>query len=129
MFEPSRFGPLLVAEDGMRDFAVGDEVEIALSNATPVLFECGSRKGSVEDRDAALARGEWAGMEAVIFNPNDQPVTFELALGPASMMRLRSGSKKIETHRGNQVMRIDVPARSSRSLRWDMRDPSGSEPA
>ncbi|GGD79695.1 DUF4139 domain-containing protein [Croceicoccus mobilis] len=128
VFEPSRFGPLLVAEDQMRDFATGEDVEIMLALQTPVLVDCrpvgDDREEAMERFDELLAAGKWASQEAVITNPTASAISFQLVLSPASVVEIRRASRKIETYRGNQAMRIDVPAGSSRTIRWQMRDPS-----
>ncbi|WP_230281691.1 DUF4139 domain-containing protein [Croceicoccus sp. Ery15] len=135
VFEPSAHGPLLVAEDDMRDRAVGEDVEIVLSPDSAVIYACRPRgASSASDRDTALeawrnavAKGKWAAMEADVTNPTGEALRFELALGPASAIALRRASQKIAIYRGQQVLRIDVPAGATRRITWQMRDPNASE--
>ena len=136
VFEPSAYGPLLVAQDSMRDRAVGEEVEVMLARGRGAIFACGpADRGGEEDRDAvmqaferALAEGRWTSMQAEIVNPGSEPVRFELALGPASGIAIRRSSVKAAIHRGEQVLRLDVPAGATRRLTWQMRNPNVAPP-
>lgn len=134
VFEPSAHGPLLVAENAMRDRAVGEDVEIALSSSSAVTYTCRPRGSGTSPRDAgletfrtAIDKGRWAAMEADVTNPGNEAVSFELALGPASMVAIRRASQSVQLHRGTQVLRVTVPAGSIRRLTWQMRDPDASE--
>lgn len=132
LFEPSAHGPLLVAEDEMRDRAVGDDIDITLSRGHGAIFTCRPAEWSdAQDRDAALesfeaamAAGRWAAMEAEITNPGSEAIRFELAIGRATDIALRRASVKPAIHRGDQVLLIDLAPGETRRLRWQMRDPN-----
>lgn len=131
LFEPSVHGPLLVAEDEMRDRAVGEDVDITLSRGRGAIYSCRpdgftdgqNRDAAMHAFDTAMAEGRWAAMEAQITNPGSEPIRFELAIGPASDIAIRRASVKPVLHRGNQVLRIDLAPGATRRLRWQMRRP------
>tara|TARA_B100000378_G_scaffold273509_1_gene266548 strand:+ start:11474 stop:13135 length:1662 start_codon:yes stop_codon:yes gene_type:complete len=136
LFEPSGHGPLLVAEDEMRDRAVGEDIDITLSRGHGAIFTCRpagwadakDRDGALESFEAAMAAGRWAAMEAEITNPGSEPIRFELAIGPATNIALRQASVKPAIHRGDQVLLIDLAPGETRRLRWQMRDPNAVLP-
>ena len=120
----------------MRDRAVGEDVEVMLARGRGAVFTCrpAGLRGE-EDRDAAMqaferamAEGRWAAMEAEIVNPRSEQVRFELALGPASDIAIRRSSVKPVIHRGEQVLRFDIPAGATRRLKWQMRNPNAAPP-
>lgn len=136
VFEPSAHGPLLVAQDSMRDRAVGEDVEVMLARGRGAVFTCrpAGLRGE-EDRGAAMqaferamAEGRWAAMEAEIVNPGSELVRFELVLGPASDIAVRRSSAKPVIHRGEQVLRLDIPPGATRRLTWQMRNPNAAPP-
>lgn len=133
LFEPSAHGALLVAEDEMRDRAVGEDIDITLSRGHGAIYTCRpagwtdaqDRDAALESFEAAMAAGRWAAMEAEITNPGSEAIRFELAIGPASDIALRRASVKPAIHRGDQVLLIDLAPGETRRLRWQMRNPNG----
>jgi len=123
LFEPSAYGPLPIAEDAVSDYAVGQEVEIAIGGQSRVAAAC-----SLRDEDAAetdLRDGRWHAMQAQITNHSDEDADVEVRLGTASAWGIRRSSRKIALQDGAQVMRVRVAAGSSRTVKWQVRNPEG----
>ncbi len=118
IFEPSSAGDLLVGEENLRDFAVGQDVEISLGDSSQVFAVC-DRKGAARSNDAKP--GDIYGkMQAVITNANNHPVRIRLRAGWAVDWEIR----KARGHKlkdGYHVLEASVPAGSTRKLTWEAR--------
>ena len=121
MFEPSAYGPLLLSEDTVEDYAVGQEVEIGVSASSQVKVTC--RTGPGEDPDAYDPDdGKWHALDAVIGNGSGHAAEVEVRLGGAARWQLRKASRRIALQDGEQVLRVTVPAGGERTLRWQVRN-------
>lgn len=126
VFEPGAYGPLLLSEDWIDDYAVGQDVEIGISNTSQITLTCNAK--GMDDRDKFdPGDGKWHTLEAVIDNGSDERADVEVRIGGAANWAVRRASRKIEAQDGVQVLRLSVPARAKRTLRWQVRNPSRAE--
>lgn len=112
VFERGSLGELLVAEETLRDYASGQDVELALGDSAQVFLRC-DYEG---ERQEAAKAGRWREMEARLTNANPAPVTVRLNLGYPSQWEYRGVRERI--HKGQRIVEVDVPANGSRELRW-----------
>ena len=119
VFEPSSHGPLLVGEERLRDYASGQDVEIALGTSDNVQVMCGRPDEEDEGDD-----GEWFEMEAAIANALRVPVRLRLVLGwTADWDVARRGGLQVRD--GERVIELRIPANSEREIRWRQRRTTG----
>ena len=117
VFQPTSAGDLLLGEQSIRDYASGQEVELALANSSNVYLTCGRKAGNAD-----LADGQWHGRRAVVANANGHAVTIEIALADSAAWAVRSASGRLIIKDGRHIMTVTVPANSSRALSWEIRN-------
>lgn len=111
VFEPSRAGDLLVGEPSLRDYATGQDVELALGQSRQVFFTCAS---------SATNPKAWKAQGAVLTNANPVPVTVRLSLGAPGDWQLRGlGGTRLKD--GQVIVEVVVPANGRRELHWQAR--------
>ncbi len=102
VFEPSKAGQLLIGEDKVRDYAVGEEVEIALGPSTRVFHQCAMTGQGLEGPEDDKG---WREMRAVISNAGAEVATLELELGsPADWQIKRTDGLGLRN--GSQVVTV-----------------------
>jgi hypothetical protein len=116
LFEPSAFGEQLVAEDRLRDYAEGQDVELGLGESSQVFGQC----STLEDVDFDETPQRWMGLRTMLTNANPNPVTVRVVLGPPSEWRFR-GVKGARLKDGEMVVELAVPGNGQREVRWDLR--------
>jgi len=116
IFEPSSAGDLLIGEQNLRDYAVGQDVEIYLGDSTQVYFACKRLTNSPPNENPR----KWAQMESTVTNANSAPVKFRLELGGTGEWEVRRTSG-LRTKDGQHVLELTIPAKASRVLKWKMR--------
>ncbi|MBO6609909.1 hypothetical protein [Altererythrobacter sp.] len=102
VFEPSSAGELLVGEDDIRDYPVGQEVEIQLTQSTNLFYKC---TATGKTRSAREGQSEWREMRAAITNASSQSGRLRLEIGSTDNvevqrvkgLKLRNGAHVIET--------------------------------
>ncbi|MDR7101217.1 hypothetical protein [Croceicoccus sp. BE223] len=115
VFEPSAYGPLLLGEDRMRDFAIGEEVEIAMADTSQVLASC--KVDRAGDAPFDLYDRKPHAMRATLTNPSSHAADVELRIGtPAEWSFARTGKTALQN--GYRVIRVRLPAGSTKTLRW-----------
>lgn len=120
LFEPSSAGDLLVNEQGLRDYAVGQDIEISLGESTNVFAEC----AQVGDLDPDEKRKGWLRMQTQLSNANSHAITVRLVIGFAGDWEIRSGRAKPRIKDGEQVIELTVPAGKTREFKWKLRRPN-----
>ena len=115
VFEPSSRGPLLVGEERLRDYARGQDVEIALGTSSRVQVAC----TRTTKHDPATKSEKWVRMEAEIANALDQPARLRIGLGTAADWEIRGRGLRIKD--GERVIETTIPANSDRKIRWRVR--------
>ncbi len=121
LFEPGPAGTQLIGELAIRDYAVGQDVELDLGESTMVFSECAA-VGREEDEDEPR---RWTKMRAEVSNANSNPVTARIVLGRAGDWDTRSSRRKVRIKDGRIIMDVTVPPNSRQSFNWKMRRPKG----
>ena len=120
VFEPSAFGEQLVAEERIRDYAEGQDIELMLGTSHQVFAHC-ERPGLV-DPMADAAR--WTPMRTVLTNANPRPVTLRLVLGAPGEWQF-GGIRGTRLKDGEMIVELTVPANGRREVTWTVR-PAGA---
>lgn len=116
VFEPSSYGPLLVGEERLRDYASRQDVEIALGASDRVQAAC----ARTSEHDPAEEPGKWTRMEATVTNALANSVTLRIELGRAADWEVgrRQG---LRVKDGVRMIEARIPADSERKIRWKIR--------
>ncbi len=113
-----RFGPLLFADDGLRDYAVSQDVEIAVGDASRVRALCTSREEKAQE---ALRAGTRAAMRVQVVNSSMRDAPMRVRLGPAGAWRYRTRGMKQRIKDGMEVIEFTVRAGQTRTVDWSIR--------
>ncbi|WP_133365504.1 DUF4139 domain-containing protein [Qipengyuania sediminis] len=116
LYEPSSQGTQLVAETRLRDFAKGEEIELALAQSGEVFARCGLAPGEALDEDAR----RWSTLAAEVSNAGDAPVTVRFRLGWASDWVV-GGLRGAGVKDGRRIVDMTVPANATRRFSWRVR--------
>lgn len=114
-FESTTQGPQLVAQLELRDYPVGQEIDLDLGESAWVFSECGYTGKTSPDK-----RGRsWSRINVVLWNSNDAPARVRLVLGYPDRLEVRSWGPEAYVKNGELVIDVDVPANSrfDRTLR------------
>lgn len=106
IFERGPRGELLVAEETLRDYAMGQDVEIGTGQSAQVFVQC-----NAED----TADG-WKIVRAALTNANPHPVTVRLELGSPAKWRFRGVEETLRN--GQRIALVTVPENGARTLEW-----------
>ena len=120
VFEPSAYGDQLVAERRIRDYAKGQDVELALGESSQVFGLC-EQPGGIDPNDQPE---RWTAMRVTLTNANPRPVTVRLYLGRPSDWRIQ-GLRGTRLKDGQTTVEVTVPANGRREVTWDVR-PAGA---
>lgn len=125
IFDPSSFGPLLISEETLRDYAVGQDVEIPLAQSQMVRANCALR---AEGEARKLERGEWAAMRTKLTNANSRAVKVRVSLGFSGEWEYRTGRVKPRLKDGENVIELEVKPGETQLFDWQIRRAERSEP-
>jgi hypothetical protein len=117
VFEPSAFSEQLVAEDHIRDYAEGQDVELDMGVSSQVFASC---TAALQPEDPT----QWRHMRAVLTNANPDPVTLRLVLGSPGSWKLR-GLAGMRVKDGMTILEVTIPGNGRRELKWEAR-PAGA---
>src|SRR5688572_7448003 len=120
VFEPSSFGEQFVADERIRDYAEGQDVELALGESSQVFALC-ERPG---DADPHETPARWSPMRATVTNANSRPVTVRLVLGAPAEWQFR-GLRGTRLKDGETIVEVTIPGNGRREVTWDLR-PAGA---
>ncbi|MFM7377877.1 MAG: DUF4139 domain-containing protein [Erythrobacter sp.] len=118
LFEPTSRGEQLAAQTTLRDYARGQDVELALGQSAQVFGTCGNYTRDGESSDLA----KWSPMRAVVTNANPHPVTVRLQLGSGGEYAIRFPGHKVVLKNGWQTVEVRVPANSTGTFDWKARE-------
>ncbi|WJY18005.1 hypothetical protein QQS45_10250 [Alteriqipengyuania flavescens] len=121
LFEPSDFGPQLVAQLDLRDFARGQDIELELGESAQVQGTCGYRG----DDGPSDRPGRWTRMRGKIANANPHPVRVRIRLADTPDLQVRWPDGTDFVKDGYRVAEVTVPANATRRYDWRVRDRSG----
>lgn len=120
IFEPSSAGDLLIGEENLRDYAVGQDVEIYLGASNQVFFSCKRLTGSPPNESLR----KWSQMQSTVTNANPAPIRIRMDLGGTAEWELRK-KRGLKTKDGQHVLEVTIPANASRNLEWYLRRAKG----
>ena len=120
IFEPSSAGDLLIGEENLRDYAVGQDVEIYLGESTQTYFACKRLTNSQPNETPR----KWAKMQSTVTNANSAPIKIRLDLGGAGDWEVRR-TRGLKIKDGQHVLEATVPANTSRVMKWQLRPSEG----
>ena len=109
IFEPSPFGEQLVSEERIRDYAEGQEVELALGQSHQVFAQC-----------EQLPADDQAPMKLTLTNANRNPVRVRVVLGPSGQWNMR-GLAGVRVKDGEMIAEVTVSGNGRRELQWELR--------
>lgn len=118
VFEPSTFGPQLVAEPDLRDYAVGQDIELELGDSSQVVARCAYVGADLPPATG----GQWRAMRTEISNANAHAITMRLDLGEGGRWQARWPRRSTRIKDGRLVVEIDIPANSTRTFNWRLRE-------
>ncbi|MDN3645107.1 hypothetical protein QWY75_02665 [Pontixanthobacter aestiaquae] len=117
LFEPGPAGTQLVAELDMRDYAVGQDIELELGASTQVFSKC----GRMSERQPDDSGRQWTRMKAEMTNANNHPVRMRIVIGYPENFDVRWPRKKARVKNGQWVVEINLPANSRTTHNWQIR--------
>ncbi len=120
IFEPSSAGNLLVGEEQLRDYASGQDIEIALGRSSQVFGGCA--RVSKHDQDEKPRK--WSKMHGTFTNANADPVKVRLLIGQANAWEVR-GLRQTRVKDGQHVTEFTIPANGTRRIKWKTRSADG----
>ena len=115
------FGEQLVAEERIRDYAEGQDIELALGVSSQVFAQC-VRPGLV---DPAAQPARWTAMRVVLTNANRNPARVRIGLGPSGQWQLR-GLPGTRIKDGEVIVEVTVPGNGRREVTWEVRPPGAA---
>jgi hypothetical protein len=120
VFEPSSFGDQLVAEERLRDYAEGQDVELKLGDSSQVFAQC----DIPVDTDFGESPLRWAPMSVTLTNANRAPARIRLVLGVSGEWQLR-GLQGTRVKDGEVILEVTVPGNGRREVTWQARPAGG----
>lgn len=117
LYEPTARGAQLAANVSLRDYARGQDIELALAESAQVFARCAATTKVGLDNTSR----KWTAMRAAITNANPHPITLRLQLGWAGEYDIRFPREQVIVKNGFQTVEITVPANASRIFDWKLR--------
>ena len=118
IFEPSSAGDLLIGEEHIRDYAVGQDVEVPMGDSTMVFSQCGRVEDSPDPDD--VGKGNWVNMRAVISNSGSRRVVVRLDLGRVSEWEVKK-VRGLGLKDGKRVITTRVKPGEEKLIKFRMR--------
>jgi hypothetical protein len=115
LFAEARGRPILIGQGHVDDRAVGEDVEIAIGEATGVMTE-------IEDEEGENGEdGDWDAYRLTVSNDRAESIRFEAEFDVADEEELRS-ERRLQRRDGRPLWTVTVPANGTASLRYRVRD-------
>ncbi|MGQ7829373.1 DUF4139 domain-containing protein [Altererythrobacter sp. Z27] len=118
VFEPSSAGELLIGESGLRDYAVGEEVEIRLGRSSHVFGQCA---GTGSSQDMGPDENDWQEVRAVLTNAGRNSIEVELQIGSSAGWQVKK-ARGARVRNGTHVVTVRVAAGGTSEMRFWVRD-------
>lgn len=118
LYEPTGRGPQLAGQVPLRDYARGQDIELALANSAQVFTRCAATSDGSDPDDAR----KWTNMRAELTNANPHAITLRLQLGRGGEYDIRFPRHKVVVKNGYQTVEMTVPANQSRTIDWRLRN-------
>lgn len=123
LYEETSHGPQLVAEPALRDFPVGQDIELVLGESAQVYSEC----ATVDDKDPEdHRRRSWTKMRALLSNANGATARVRLVFGWPDDWEVRWPGQKTRIKDGALILEVDVPANDTLDVDWKIRPTRGA---
>jgi hypothetical protein len=110
------FGDQLVAEERVRDYAEGQDVELALGTSSQVFARC-ERVGGIDPYETPA---RWTPIRVTLTNANRNPARVRVVLGAAGDWQLR-GISGTRVKDGEVIAEVTVPGNGRREVSWEVR--------
>ncbi|HTO28239.1 MAG TPA: hypothetical protein VL017_06570, partial [Devosia sp.] len=117
LFEPTSAGELLVGEETLRDYAEGQDVEVALGESSNAFALC-ARQTEAEPGDEG---NPWLPTRATLTNANRHPIKARVELGRPADWAVRKKVKGLVVKDGQWVIERTIPAGQSVNIDWEVR--------
>ncbi|MBD3730271.1 MAG: hypothetical protein IE933_11250 [Sphingomonadales bacterium] len=118
LFEPSAHGDLLVGEQVLRDYAVGQDVELVLGQSHQVMGTCAWEESSPE---IGNDERRWSKISVLLTNANRNKATVRLTLGEPGRYEIKGlGGTRVKD--GQYIADVVVPAGGERRFSWQLRE-------
>lgn len=117
VFEPGVFGPQLVANTDLRDYAEGQDVELEVGQSSQVFYQCARLAKDEPDFDGR----RWVTMRVTLTNANPHTVRMRMDVGESGGWDVRWPRAKTSTKDGRMVVEFDLPANAERDFEWRIR--------
>lgn len=112
VFERGPAGELLIAEENLRDYANGQDVELELGASNQVFVRCEYEGNQLDDQPGA----RWRAMTAEVTNANPAPITVRLDIGYPTQWQVRGVRERLKD--GQRIIEVEVPGNGSREVNW-----------
>lgn len=116
LFEPTARGPQLAATTTLRDYARGQDVELAIGDSAQVFARC----ARIDEKRSPDDARKWTAMRTELTNANPRAVTLRLQLGWSSEWEVRGLSEAVVVKNGQKVVELTIPANQTRTLEWKL---------
>jgi hypothetical protein len=123
LYEPTVRGILPGAQTTLRDYARGQDIELALGDSAQVFARC----AAVSEDGLEDGSRKWTKMRATLTNANPHPVTLRLQLGWGGDYAIRFPREKVVLKNGYQTVEVTIPANETRSFDWRLREAETDE--
>lgn len=120
VFEPTESGAQLVAEPQLRDYAVGQDIELGMGESAQVFSQCGYN-GPGDPPDEAR---KWRKMRAEISNANAHPIRVRVVLGWSGEWDVKWPRHKTEVKDGTLIVEVQVTGNTTEKFDFQMRSTS-----
>lgn len=120
-FESTSVGPQLVAELELRDYPVGQEVDLSLGESARVFSHC----GYLGEDDPDDRGNRWTNLRVHLTNANDAPALVRVTFGNPLEWEVRPRDLHAIVKNGDLVVDVEVPANGTYDKRWKIRRPRG----
>lgn len=122
VFEPASGGDQLIGETAVRDYAVGQDMELNIAPSAGVFAQCTSETSPDAPRsDPGISPPNWSRRHALLNNDTAQAVKARLVLGPVETWNVDKRLKGRAVKDGEWIVETTVPANGTRRLTWNLR--------
>lgn len=118
VFELSSAGELLIGESGLRDYAVGEEVEIRLGESSLVFGQCA---GTGSSQDMGPDENDWQEVRAVLTNAGSNSIEVELQIGSSAGWQVKK-ARGARVRNGTHVVTVHVAAVGTSEMTFWVRE-------
>jgi hypothetical protein len=120
MFAPASSDDLLLGEGQMRDYPVGQDVELTLYDSSTAFGRCRTLPGP--EADALPDSNALQHKEIILSNANSRPILTRVIMGEIDRWNvLKKPEGHVQRKDGYWVTELSIPAGSTRKLSWTLK--------